>query len=63
MTKRGPGPGPKIQCIHCEGVVQSMHRHDFKSCPCGRIAIDGGGWYTKILFKEEGDYLSVEESE
>src|SRR5574337_866627 len=34
--------GPKVRCKKCDDVIQSMHRHDFRWCKCGAIAIDGG---------------------
>lgn len=57
------GAGPKIQCTHCEDVIQSKHRHNLVRCRCGRIFIDGGDAYTRIGFKELGDYVPVEDSD
>lgn len=31
-----------IQCKHCEQIINSRHVHDFKSCRCGKVAVDGG---------------------
>ena len=31
-----------ISCKKCNEVIESKHRHDFKFCSCGTIAIDGG---------------------
>lgn len=41
--------GPKVKCIKCGSVIQSMHRHDFKWCPCNTIAVDGGSDYLRLL--------------
>lgn len=30
------------QCAKCKTVIESKHRHDFVSCECGAIFIDGG---------------------
>lgn len=46
--KRQNGPGPKYQCAKCKDIIQSKSVHDFVQCRCGAIAIDGGGWYTKL---------------
>lgn len=48
-------PGIRIKCKKCGDIIQSMHRHDFVSCKCGQIFIDGGGEYTRIGWKGEGE--------
>ena len=55
-------PGPKIKCMTCEDIIQSMYRHDFKWCKCKMIAIDGGGDYTKISYHDEARYEYVEDN-
>lgn len=37
-----------IQCPMCQDVVWSRHRHDFRNCECGAVAIDGGRDYVKV---------------
>jgi Zn-finger nucleic acid-binding protein len=34
-------------CNACKDEIVSIHRHDFNSCKCGAIAIDGGLEYTR----------------
>lgn len=29
-------------CAKCGGEVWSEHRHDYRECTCGNIAVDGG---------------------
>lgn len=48
--------GPKIRCLNCGDIIQSMHQHDFVACSCFRddeknkgVAIDGGSSYTRII--------------
>lgn len=36
-----------IQCPNCMDIVVSLHRHDFRSCGCGKTFIDGGFDYTR----------------
>ena len=45
-----------IKCIHCGEVIESTHVHDFKTCKCGRVSVDGGKEYLKRCFHEKGDY-------
>ena len=51
----------KIKCNFCGDVIESKHVHDFKTCKCGRVSVDGGHEYMRRCFKEDGDYeeLSV----
>ena len=37
----------KVRCKKCNEVIESKHRHDFKSCKCGAIFIDGGTDYQR----------------
>jgi len=37
----------KIRCLRCNTEIESKHRHDFKYCPCGAAAVDGGLDYLK----------------
>lgn len=32
----------KAQCRKCGDVIESKHVHDFRSCKCGAIMVDGG---------------------
>lgn len=38
----------KIKCKKCKTVIYSLYVHDYNSCHCGAIAIDGGTDYFKI---------------
>jgi hypothetical protein len=37
--------------------VESAHRHDFRTCACGKIAVDGGRDYRRRV----GDPALIEE--
>lgn len=37
-------------CIDCGSVITSCSVHDFVSCRCGKIAVDGGQDYFKRVF-------------
>ncbi len=36
-----------IECIVCKDFVVSHHRHDFKTCKCGKVSADGGLEYRR----------------
>lgn len=35
------------KCKNCGVVVVSLHVHDYRTCKCGKIAVDGGRDYLK----------------
>jgi len=35
------------QCRSCETIIVSTHRHDFRTCKCGKVSVDGGLEYTR----------------
>lgn len=37
----------KIKCNKCGDEIESVHRHDFKFCKCGAVAVDGGKDYLR----------------
>ena len=39
----------KGQCARCLDVIESKHRHDFVSCECGLVSIDGGQDYQRVI--------------
>lgn len=52
----------KAQCAKCGDVIESVHRHDFRSCKCGSISVDGGKSYLKRSFKNYGDIIELSET-
>lgn len=53
-----------IQCVHCRDVIESKYTHDFKSCKCGAVSVDGGLSYTKRSFRESPlDFIDLSEWE
>lgn len=40
----------RIKCLTCNTEIESVHRHDFRTCSCGSVSIDGGQDYQRILF-------------
>lgn len=53
----------RIQCRHCEDIIESMHRHDFVRCSCGKVFVDGGRDYLRRGYDQPGDYYELSESE
>lgn len=40
----------------CGWFIRSKNRHDYRTCKCGGLSIDGGSWYTKLV----GDVNNVD---
>jgi len=37
----------RAKCKKCGDVIESKYRHDFVTCTCGAISVDGGNDYWK----------------
>lgn len=37
----------EAKCLLCGDIIWSAHRHDFKTCSCGAISVDGGMEYIR----------------
>lgn len=49
MLGRRSTQGPWAQCVKCGDYIRSTHRHDYITCFCGAISIDGGAAYTRCV--------------
>lgn len=38
-------------CLDCGDTIRSRNRHDFVTCSCGNISVDGGSWYARRSVK------------
>lgn len=49
-----------IRCKKCNDIIQSNSQHDFKSCQCGAVAVDGGlNYLRRIGTQEDWEELSI----
>lgn len=46
----------QVRHTTCGWYIRSKHAHDYRTCKCGGLSIDGGSWYTKI----SGDIRNAE---
>lgn len=53
----------KVRCLLCNDVIESQYRHDFVTCSCGALSVDGGRDYTRIIYNKKEDWEFVEEEE
>lgn len=52
-----------VQCRYCGDVIESTYRHDFKTCGCGRVSVDGGHDYLRRGCVSPDDYTDLSEVE
>ena len=51
-----------IKCNTCGDIIESVYTHDFKTCSCGRVSVDGGHDYLRRCFAEsQDDYTDLSE--
>ena len=50
----------RIRCKKCGEIIESFTVHDFKWCPCGSVAVDGGKDYLRRCGNRE-DYEDLSE--
>jgi len=45
----------KIRCKRCNSEIESRSVHDYVSCECGAVAVDGGHEYIRRTFMKDPD--------
>lgn len=50
----------QAKCLKCGDEPFSMHRHDYKTCSCGNLSVNGGQSYIKRSFSSPFKELSIE---
>lgn len=48
-----------VRCLGCGEEIVSGHRHDFRYCKCGDVAVDGGQAYTKRVYKRTAMWIDT----
>lgn len=52
------------KCLICGDIIESVHRHDYVTCSCGNLSVDGGKDYLKRCFvKGQETYKELSTSE
>lgn len=53
----------RAKCRLCQSIIESFHRHDYVTCTCGEIAVDGGRDYLKALAKDFTNFLRIDDED
>ena len=51
----------RAKCLRCGDIIESTHTHDYKTCSCGAVAVDGGHDYIRRSYREEGCFEELSE--
>lgn len=51
----------RAKCKLCGDVIESKQRHDYITCSCGEITIDGGKEYRHASFKNIENFMCVDD--
>lgn len=54
-----------VKCLKCGDVIESHYQHDFVSCSCGNIFVDGGHAYRRMggAALNDGSYLDLSQTQ
>ena len=53
-----------IRCNHCGDIIESTPVHDFRTCSCGCVSVDGGHEYLRRCFRYSSvDFTDLSEVE
>jgi hypothetical protein len=53
----------KVRCKLCNDIIESKSVHDFRTCKCGAVSVDGGKEYLRRCFQSEDIFEELSEFE
>jgi hypothetical protein len=51
----------RAKCKLCGDILESLHRHDYVTCKCGEIFIDGGNDLLRCGAKDFANFLRLDD--
>lgn len=51
----------RAKCKLCQSIIESFHQHDYVTCKCEEISIDGGTTYFRAMAKNWGNFLRIDD--
>lgn len=52
-----------LKCLKCGDIIESKNRHDYVTCSCGNVSVDGGLDYLRRSFIEVDSWEDLSEYE
>lgn len=55
----------RAKCKLCNDIIESVHRHDYVTCSCGEISIDGGsgGGYIRCRANDSNNLIRLDDED
>ena len=53
----------RAKCKLCKDIIESFHQHDYVTCKCGEIAIDGGNYNLRAVARDFKNFLRVDDKD
>lgn len=55
----------RAKCRLCNDLIESVHRHDYVTCGCGEISIDGGsgGGYIRCRANDPNNLIRLDDED
>ncbi len=50
----------RAKCRLCNDIIESTHVHDYRTCSCGEISVDGGGEYQRFSANDVNNFISLD---
>ena len=51
----------QAMCNNCGQVISSEHQHDFVTCSCGKLSVDGGLHSIRRCFEDRDEWSEMSE--
>lgn len=51
----------RAKCKLCHDIIESFHQHDYVTCKCGEISVDGGNYNFTASAKDWKNFLRVDD--
>ncbi len=52
----------RAECRVCGDIIESTHGHDFVTCQCGEISVDGGHNYLRRCAKDFANLIELSDT-
>lgn len=53
----------RAKCVLCGDILESFHAHDYVSCRCGEISIDGGNDQYRCSARNFENFLRIDDED
>lgn len=53
----------RAKCKLCGEIIESFLRHDYVTCKCGEISIDGGSYYWHCGARDPNNFVRIDDAD